>query len=102
KFSASRMAQAAGLDFPANESRREVTLRISSLGIDPPDHVAALVEENDKALPRVGVFAEGPPALLRARPGDVARALAAAGLAAEAELGPGGRAGPAADRPGIR
>jgi len=32
KFAASRVAQAAGLDFPANESRREVTLRISTEG----------------------------------------------------------------------
>jgi hypothetical protein len=86
KFSASRMAQAAGFDFPANESRCEVTLRISSLGIDPPDDIASLVEANDEALPRIVVFAERPPALPRACPGDVVRALAVAGLATHADF----------------
>jgi len=71
KFAASRVAPAAGLDFPANESRREVTLRISSLGIDPSDDIAALVEENGEPYFRLVPLAKRPPALLRSCPIDV-------------------------------
>ena len=65
------MAQAAGLDFLADEGGREVTLSVSGLGIAPPDDITALVEEHGKPHFRVVTPAKWPPALLRARPVDV-------------------------------
>src|SRR5262249_51418557 len=58
--------------------------------VNPPDDIAPLVEANEETFLRVVVFAEGPPALSGARPDGVARALPVAGLAADADLGPGG------------
>jgi hypothetical protein len=81
---------AAGLDLPANKGGREVARRIAGARIDPPDDIAPLVEANQQTFGRIFGFAERPPALSRARPGGVARALAMAGLAADADLGPGG------------
>src|SRR5262249_19473403 len=43
-----------------------------------------------EALGRIVPFTERPPVLLRARPSNVVRALAVAGLAADADFGPGG------------
>src|SRR6516165_7672649 len=75
---------AAGLDLSADEGGREVTLRVSGLGIEPPDHIAPLVEANQQTLGRLFGLAE--PALLRARPSDVPRPLAVAGLATHADF----------------
>src|SRR5262249_46071967 len=77
-----------GVGLRGRRGGREVALSVPARSIDPPDDIAPLVEADDEALPRVVVFAEGPPALLRARPGGVARALAVAGLATDADPGP--------------
>ena len=60
---------------------------VAGLWIVPPGDVAALVEANDEALRRiVAALPNGHQLLLVARPGDMARALAVAGLAADADL----------------
>src|SRR6516165_8282132 len=89
ELAATGMAKPAGLDLLAQQRRREVAGGVSRLRVAPPDDIAPFVEANDEALLWVVVFAEGPPALLGARPGDVSGALAMAGLAADADLGPG-------------
>src|SRR5262245_24756807 len=83
------MAKPAGLDLLAQQRRREVAGGVPRLWVASPDDIAPFVETNDEALPRVVISAEGPPALLRARPGEVSGALAMACLAADADLCPG-------------
>src|SRR5262249_29654488 len=89
ELAATRMAKPAGLDLLAQQRRGEVAGGVPRLRIASPDDIAPFVETNDEALPRVVISAEGPPALLRARPGDVSGALVMAGLAADADLCPG-------------
>src|SRR5262249_1628144 len=66
----------------------EAALRIAAARIAMPRDVAALVETNREALGGVFLAAERPPARLRARPREVVRALAVAGLASHAGLRP--------------
>src|SRR5262245_7832573 len=86
KLAAARMAQAAGLDFLAQRGGRDAALAVAGARIDRPGDVAPLVEPDDQSLGRVFCSAERPPAPLVARPGDVTRPLAMAGLAADADL----------------
>src|SRR5271155_3168237 len=83
------MAQPAGLDLLAQYRRRKIALRIAGFRILPPCDVAALIEAHSKALGLILLFLKRPPALLVVRPGDMARTLAMAGLAAHTNLGPG-------------
>src|SRR5262249_43796618 len=89
-FAAARVATPAGLDLLAQQRGRIIALRIAALRIATPGDVAALVEAGRQALGRIVLPVERPPALLRARPGDVMRPLPVAGLAADADLRPGG------------
>ena len=90
KRAAARVTPTAGLDFPTNKGGGEIARRIAGARIDPPDDIAPLVEADQQTFGPIFRLAEWPPTLLRARPCDVARALAVAGLAADADLGPGG------------
>src|SRR6516225_3777947 len=72
ELAATGMAKPAGLDLLAQQRRGEVAGGIPRLRVAPPDDIATFVETNDEALLWVVVFAEGPPALLCAGPGDVA------------------------------
>src|SRR3954447_5770147 len=85
-----RVTQPAGLHLLAQHRRGEGVGRVPYAGVDRPDTIPPLVEANQQAHGWVFGFAEGPPALTLAGPGDMARALAVAGLAADADLGPGG------------
>src|SRR5262249_57024637 len=89
-FAPPGVTASAGLHFLAHRGGREIAPSVAGRWIDPPNDAAPLIEGNEEAFPRVVVSVERPPALLGARPGDVARALAVAGLAADADLGPGG------------
>jgi len=66
KRAAARVTPAAGFDLLAHRGGREVAVGVAARSVDPPD-----TEANGKTLLRVIVLAEGPPALLGARPGDV-------------------------------
>jgi len=68
---ASRMTQAAGLDFPAYRSGRDVAVRIAGLGIGLPGHPFPFVEEHGKPLQRVLIPSERPPTQLTVCPVDV-------------------------------
>src|SRR5262249_12804643 len=69
--------------------RGEAALRLAAARVAMPRDIAALVETNREALGGVFLAAERPPARLRARPAEVVRALAVAGLASDADLRPG-------------
>src|SRR5262249_34148205 len=77
------------LDLLAQQRRGEVAGGVPRLRIASPDDIAPFVETNQQTLRRMLTLTERPPALLGARPGDVSGALAMAGLAADADLGPG-------------
>src|SRR5262249_27401062 len=89
ELAATRMAKSAGLDLLAQQRRGEVAGGVPRLWIASPDDIAPFVETNQQTLRRMLTLTERPPALLGARPGDVSGALAMAGLAADADLGPG-------------
>ena len=86
-FATPRMAAAAGLDLLARRRRREVARGVAGLRVDRPGDAASLVEPREK--PHAGIVGLGgrPPSPTRMRPVHVARALAVAGLAADADLG---------------
>src|SRR5262249_24231423 len=90
KCAAAGVTAAAGLDLLAHRGGRGIAPSVAGRWVDPPADTGPLIEGTDEPLPRVVVSAEGPPALPRARPSDVARALPVTGLAADADLGPGG------------
>src|SRR5262245_60270549 len=83
KLAAARMAQAAGLDLLAQHGGRDAPLPVAGARIDRPGDVEPLVEAHGQPLGRILCSAERPPAPLVARPGDVTRSLAMAGLAAD-------------------
>src|SRR5262249_55865594 len=89
ELAATRMAKSAGLDLLAHQRRGEVAGGVPRRWIASPDDIAPFVETNPQTLRRMLTLTERPPALLGARPGDVSGALAMAGLAADADLGPG-------------
>src|SRR5262249_13184876 len=90
KLAAARMAQAAGLDLLAQGGGRDAALPVAGARIDRPGDVLPLVEAGRQPFRRVLRSAERTPALLVARPGNVPRSLAVAGLAADADLRKGG------------
>src|SRR4051794_29124086 len=90
KLAAARMAETARLDLLAQDIGRDPACCVAGPRIDGPSDIAPLVEVNEQSLHRIFALAERPPALLTARPGYVARSLAMAGLATDADLGPGG------------
>src|SRR5262245_2312638 len=83
---AARVAQAAGLDLLAQRGGRDAALPVAGARIDRPGDVAPLVESHRQPFGRIFLYAERTPAPLVARPGDVTRPLAMAGLAADADL----------------
>src|SRR5262249_35865436 len=86
KLAAAGVAEAAGLDLPANKRGREGAPRLAGRRIAPPDDIPPLVEAHGEPLRRIFPLSERPPAVLVARPGDIARSLPGAGLAADADL----------------
>src|SRR5262249_26070939 len=91
KHAAPGVAEAAGLDLLAERRGADAAHAVAGARIDRPCDVLALVEPDEQPLHRIAGFPERPPALLLARPGYVARSLAVAGLATDADLGPRGR-----------
>src|SRR6266436_1876042 len=87
---AARMAQAAGLDLFAQGSGRDAPLWMSGRRISRPDDAVALAEAHQKPQGRILALAERPKTLPGARPADMTRALPVTGLAADADLRPGG------------
>src|SRR5262245_56407853 len=85
------MAEPAGLDLLAQQRWREVAAQLAGRRIAPPNDIGALVEADQQPLRRIILLCERPPARLTACPADMARALAVARLAADADLGPGRR-----------
>ena len=65
------MTEAAGFDFLAQESRREIAVRIARTLIVAPDDALALVKTHEQSQGRVLLLPERPPAVAAARPGDV-------------------------------
>ncbi len=88
RAAAPRMAQPAGLDLLAQRPGRCAAVRVACRRVGRPGDVAPLVQQCQKPLHRVIGLARRPPASLLLGPGNVARALAVAGLAADADLGP--------------
>src|SRR5215211_5127975 len=86
KPGAARVAQPARLGLLAQPGGCDAARGIAGPRIDGPGDIAALIETNQQSPGRVIIPAERPPALLRSRPADVTRALAVAGLAADADL----------------
>ena len=88
KFPASRMAQPAGINFPARNRRGDTALWIAGFGIGLPGNAVPLVKKDDEPFQRVLISSERPPATLAFRPVDVSGAFAVAGLAADADFRP--------------
>ena len=86
---AARMAQAAGLDLLAKRRRRDAALRRPGPRVDRPGHTVPLVEVDKQSLAAIFRLAERPPAFPGLRPADMPGPLPMAGLAADADLGPG-------------
>ena len=91
KCAAPGVAEAAGLDFLAQQRWRGTAVRVAGRRIGLPGDAVAFVELNQQALGRVGGTSEPPPVLRLPRPIDMPRSLAVAGLAADADLRPGRR-----------
>src|SRR6516164_11231351 len=85
ELAAARVTQSAGLDLLAQQCRRKAALRVAGRCVVPPPDILTLIEAHQQAALGILLLAEWPPALLRARPCDVARALAMAGLASDAD-----------------
>src|SRR5262249_16074306 len=91
KLRASRMAEAACLDFFAQAYRHSIALRHSSFFVLRPGRAAPLVELHRKPFCFVLRFSERPPAFLVVRPCDMTRSGAMARLAADADFCPARR-----------
>src|SRR5580700_3872045 len=86
EFSASRVAEPAGLDLPARQGRSDIAMWIAGFGIRLPGNAVPLVQKDGKPFARIFVFSK--PLPLAVSPLDVSGAFAVAGLATDADFRP--------------
>src|SRR6266851_3952680 len=86
EFSASRVAEPAGLDLPARWRRGDIAMWIAGFGIRLPANAVSLVQKNGKPFARILVLSK--PVPLAASPIYVSRAFAVARLATDADFRP--------------